>query len=52
MSEPLEEGGVQVAVVSQHHQQGSEGAVDQLDVRLGVVCHELMEGGGGGGGGG
>ena len=46
MREPLEEGRVQVAVVPQHHQQGSEGTVDQLDVRLGVICHELVWRGG------
>ena len=39
--EALEEGGGEVAVVPQHHQQWAEGAVHQLDVRLGVVRHEL-----------
>ena len=41
MREALEEGGGEVAVVPQHHQQWAEGAVHQLDVRLGVVRHEL-----------
>lgn len=37
----LEEGWSQVAVVSEHHQQRTECTVHKLNVRLGVVCHEL-----------
>lgn len=49
VGEALQEGGVQVAVVSQHHQQWPQSAVHKLDVGLGVLCHELQRRKGGGG---
>ena len=36
-----EERGVEITEVTEHHQQWSQGAVHQLDIRLRVVCHEL-----------
>ena len=50
MSQSHQQRGVEVTVVAQHHQQRSQGAVDQLDVRLAVFCHELGGGEGGRGG--
>ncbi len=41
MSESEQQGGVEVAVVSQHHQQWSQCTVDQLDIGLAVLSHEL-----------
>ena len=42
MREPLEQGGVEVAVVAQPHEQGPQCAVYQFNVRLRVVRHELQ----------
>ena len=42
VSQSQEEGGVEVTVVPQHHQQWTKGTVDQLYVSLTVVSHELQ----------
>ena len=43
MSQSQEEGGVEVTVIPQHHQQWTQGTVDQLYVSLTVLSHELGE---------
>lgn len=43
--EALEQGGVKVAVVTEHHEQRPQGTVHQLNVGLRVVRHELWGGG-------
>ena len=41
MSQSQEEGGVEVTVIPQHHQQWTQGTVNQLFVSLTVLSHEL-----------
>ena len=41
VSETREERGTQVTIIPQSHQEGAECTVDQLNVGLTMICHEL-----------